>query len=235
MVLEPVDPSFDGVPDGFEQNMIPFLFPVDHRPEMQGIVSGIESSTRTSLRRDEDERRRRAMHTLVTNWESAAKSTSRRLVDVLFRGFSPSVEPLKTASFPGRLENLDAGNVSKYLSLIPDCVNVSPGSVLAQFAGRCAEIPRQLPMFKVGGYSVTETVGPLSMLSRVCRTREPVVVWVKDRLKLSHSKHRAGISQRRGRVVLFDRYMNLVFVPAGCGADNWQFIRGHVILLIQRS
>lgn len=236
LVLGSVDKNFEGIPPGFKPDMIPFLFPINERPAHVYVNTppiSPEQSTRTSVRRDEDEARRKAMHALVTGWDQAAKITARRLVEVLFRGLpcgSPAAIPCELT---GRLEKMDYGNVSKFLSLIPDC-QVSADSVVAEFAGNEENRQRWQPVFRIGGYSVTETVGPLSMLSRVCKSREQVIIWVKEKMKLSHGKRKLQISHRTGRIVLFDRYLNVVFVPAGNAADNWQFIRGHVILLVQR-
>jgi hypothetical protein len=236
LLVEQVDENFGGIPTAFKSDMIQFLFPVDQRPVSESCHTKSlpeDQFPRTSLRREEDEARRKAMHALVTNWDSAAKTTSKQLIDVLFRGIPP-INENHTPCFAGRLENTDVATIAKFISLIPGC-EAKPECVLRDFSGENGGVvPRLLPVSKIGGYSITETVGPLSMLSRVCRNREPVIVWVKERLSLSHSKRRVSISTRRGRIVLFDRYMNLVFVPAGNAANNWQFIRGHVILLVQR-
>lgn len=229
----PSDKRLAKVPDWFLPEQIRFLFPVDRRPISVPIVtppSSPEGSVRTSARREEDENRRRAMHTLVTSWDKSAKSVARQLIDVVYRGCSLPTSP--ASSSPNGLSQSDAAMVSKYASLIPGS-DIEVSDIIRDFT---ASSPyRLLPVTTVGGYSVTETVGPLAMLSRACRYREVVTLWIKEKVEVSHNKRRVRIVKREGRIVLFDRHMNLVFVPQGNAADNWQFIRGTVVALIQRS
>jgi hypothetical protein len=81
---------------------------------------------------------------------------------------------------------------------------------------------------------VTETVGPLSMLAQVVRTREQVIRWLKEKVSYSHGRRKVKVSRLEGQVVLFDRYMNIVYVPRGMPTDRWQFVRGSMIALVQR-
>ena len=220
------------VPAWFQPEYIPLLFPVDHRPGEVSVATpptSPEGSTRTSTRRDEDETRRRAMHTLVTNWDKSARTVARQLIDLLFRGIAPPHQPTYSGL---SLDETDVANVIKFASLIPDSSDFS-GDLLSRLRPS-PSIPRHLPVSTIGGYSVTETVGPLAMLARVCRYKEPVTVWVKDKIELSHGRRRVRIVRKEGKIVLFDRFMNLVFIPAGNPADNWHFIRGNVVALIHR-
>lgn len=229
----PSDKRLAKVPDWFLPEHIRFLFPVDRRPNSVPIVSPpstLEGIVRTSARREEDENRRRAMHTLVTSWDKSAKLVARELIDVVYRGCSLPPAPVSTNS--NGLSQSDAAMVAKYASLIPGS-DIDASDIIRNFSA--SSIPQLLPVTTVGGYSVTQTVGPLAMLSRACRYREVVTVWVKEKVEVSHNRRRVRIVKREGRIVLFDRHMNLVFVPQGNAADNWQFIRGTVIALIQRS
>ena len=218
------------IPNWFMPDMIKYLFPIDQRPVTVPIVTPPGSpGERTSTRRDEDEARRKAMHSLVTSWDKSARSIAKQLVDVLFRGYSPG--PGRTGACFGTLCAADRVHLTRFASLIPDS-DVDISSVLASLS---KPVPQLSPAYSVGGYTVTETVGPLAMLSRVCKYKERVTVWTKEKVAVSHGRRRAQIRRREGRIVLFDRQMNIVFIPDGNPADNWQFIRGHVIVLVQRS
>jgi hypothetical protein len=223
------DYSATAIPAWFTSDMIQYLFPLDHRPASVPILTPPSSSGegRTSARRDEDESRRKAMHSLVTNWDKSARTVAKQLVDVLFRGSPPPVKA-DGRSF-GTLALVDEVNVSRFASLIPDS-SVDVSRLIASLSTPC---PQFSPVSSIGGYTVTETVGPLAMLSRICRTRERVSVWTKDKVCISHGRRRVRINRREGRVVMFDRQMNIVFIPSGNAADNWQFFRGHVIVLVQ--
>ena len=214
------------IPDWFKPEHLQYLFPVKHRPTSLSLSpftpSSPEESIRTSVRRDEDEARRKAMHDLVTNWDKAARSTSRSLVDHLFRGV-----PIKPPPGP---QSLDMETVELFHSLIPDS---TPGC--SPIVHPYVYADSYLPVHSVGGYSVTDTVGPLSMLSRVCRSREIAVLWIKEKVRMSHGKRTVKIKKREGTIVLFDRYMNIVFIPRGRASDRWEFIRGSMIALVQVS
>jgi hypothetical protein len=214
------------IPSWFKPEHLKYLFPVEQRPMgTEGcsfVPSSPEDVVRTSVRREEDETRRKAMHELVTNWDKAARTTARAIVDHIFRGVNHSkIRPPPT---------IDRGVMELFHSLIPDSVPDDTG----------IEIPHvstssYLPVHSVGGYSVTDTVGPLSLLSRLCRSRETAIIWVKDKVRFSHGKRCVKIVKREGQIVLFDRFMNLVFVPRGRASDRWEFIRGSMVALVQIS
>ena len=242
LLREPVAAGFR-VPPWFIPEHIAYLFPVNRRPATAYTVPATpetpstshtlgspDEAVRTSKRRHEDEARRLAMHTLVTSWEKSAKSTARELVNALFRGFK--VRP-PTLSHPSMsLVGGDVEMVSRFLSLIPGGHEDMCREILGEFAPSQSCIPR-VQVASIGGYSVTETVGPLALLTRLCRDRTPAIVWVKDAVRMSHGRRTVRIVRREGRIVLFDRYMNLVFVPLGNASDNWQLIRGAVVALVQ--
>jgi len=234
LIEQPLSRSESGIPSWFTDELIPLLFPVERRPVQISITTPPISPgqmQRTSARREQDEARRKAMHTLVTNWDKSAKRTSKQLVEALFRGARPVESKLR---FPGALGPEDAATVRLFHSLIPDAT-AECDSILDSFAQSVPSPIVQIPVASIGGYTVTETVGPLSMLTEVVKRRETVTIWVKEKLELSHGRRRARIKQKEGRIVLFDRHMNLVFVPLGNPADCWQFVRGSVVALVQRT
>ena len=235
LIETPLSRKESGIPVWFTDEMVPFLFPIDRRPVSVSIITPPLSpgqNQRTSTRREQDEARRRAMHTLVTNWDASAKRISKQLVDSLFRGLAPVSNT--TERFPGILGPEDASTVHLFQSLIPD-FSGDIESILEPFGAKPRSPSVRMPVACIGGYTVTETVGPLSMLTEVVKRRETVTIWVKEKVELSHGRRRARIRKKDGRIVLFDRYMNLVFIPAGNPADCWQFIRGNVVGLVQRK
>ena len=212
------------IPKWFKPEHLKYLFPTDHRPENGKSTpftpSSPEESIRVSVRREEDEARRKAMHELVTNWDKAARTTARSLVDHIFRGVPVQPPPTVLPDNSG-LEDL-------FQALIPDAnphFTHAPHSYVSSDS--------YLPVHSVGGYSITDTVGPLSMLSRICRSREQAIIWVKHKVRMSHGKRTVRILKREGTIVLFDRFMNVVFVPRGRASDRWEFIRGSMIALVQ--
>ena len=223
--------SFDkeksnNIPSWFKPEHLKYLFPTEHRPkdDRKGpfTPSSPEESVRVSVRREEDEVRRKAMHELVTNWDKAARSTARSLVDHIFRGVPVQSAPV--------ISSTDSGLEDLFYSLIPDS---NPGFNPAPHPYVSSD--SYLPVHTVGGYSITDTVGPLSMLARLCRSREPAIIWVKHKVRMSHGKRTVKILKREGTIVLFDRFMNIVFVPRGRATDRWEFIRGAMIALVQVS
>jgi hypothetical protein len=235
LIEVPLSKDESGIPDSFTPELIPFLFPVDHRPSIIPIITPPESPNprqRTSSRRNEDEARRKAMHALVTNWDKSAKTIARQLVDVLFRGGPTSQKPKQ--SFQRSFGPEDIEKMNFYKSLIPDFMDGAECLFSGSPKSR-PQAPILMPVSCIGGYTVTETVGPLSMITEVIRRKEVVAIWIKERIELSHGRRRARIVKKEGRIVLFDRYMNLVFVPLGNPVDCWQFVRGNVIGLIQRK
>jgi hypothetical protein len=215
------------IPSWFKPEHLKYLFPVENRPiEPEGnsfVPSSPDDIVRTSVRREEDETRRKAMHELVTNWDKAARTTARSIVDHIFRGVTHSkVQPPPC---------IDRGVMDLFHSLIPDA---EPPCEFGIEQTNVSSIS-YLPVHSVGGYSVTDTVGPLSMLSRLCRSREPAIIWVKNKVRMSHGKRCIQILKREGQIVLFDRFMNIVFVPRGRASDRWEFIRGSMIALVQIS
>jgi hypothetical protein len=235
LVNEPLSKRDRTVPEWFSPDLIRFMFPIDERPAVDSIpsVSGSpEPAKRTSSRREQDEARRKAMHNLVTNWDKSSKKTAKELVNILFRGHSLVSSPAPSNSSHSLARN-DLLRLETFLALIPDS-QVSATDIIREFTPRC-ETPRFMPTSTVGGYSVTETVGPLSMLSEVVRRREKVSIWIKEKVGFSHGRRRVSIIKKYGRIVLFDRHINLVYIPHGNAADNWQFIRGSVVALVQRE
>ncbi len=212
------------IPPWFKPEHLKYLFPVEHRPTEEDSTpftpSSPEESIRTSVRREEDEARRKAMHELVTNWDKAARSTARSLVDQRYRGVL--IQP------PSSVPTIDTGLQDLFYSLIPDS---NPD--FAEPKHPLVSSDTYLPVHTVGGYSVTDTVGPLSMLTRLCRSREIAVIWIKNKVRISHGKRTVQILKREGTIVLFDRFMNIVFVPRGRACDRWEFIRGSMIALVQ--
>jgi hypothetical protein len=233
IIEEPICRRDRRIPEWFTLDLVRFLFPMDSRP-VQAQLSNLPSSPgflqRSSVRREQDEARRKAMHSLVTNWDKSAKQTSKSLLNILFRGEAP---PRAAESmFVSSLSNADILNVQRYSSLIPDA-RVAYTDVLNWF-DRPVIIPNHSPISTLGGFAVTETVGPLAMLASIVRSKETVVVWIKEKAEFSHGRRKVQIGKRQGRIVLFDRHMNIVFIPKGNASDNWQFIRGSMIALIQR-
>lgn len=235
LIEKPLSKSESRIPEWFTPDLIPFLFPIEHRPSVVPIITPPRSpdeKPRTSSRRDEDEARRRAMHSLVTSWDTSAKKTAKQLMEILYRGGRPPTTPVKR--LPGQLGIDDLGNINKFHSLITGDPLVDCGHILRSFQDPCPSLRMYMPAASVGGYTVTETVGPLAMLTQVIKRRETVKIWIKEKFEISHGRRRVRIIKREGRVLMFDRYMNLLFVPLGNAADCWQFIRGNVIALIQR-
>lgn len=233
LIEEPVSKRDRTIPDWFAPNHVRFLFPIESRPVPVEVCTPPLSpgfSQRTSVRREQDEARRKAMHNLVTNWDKSARQTSKTLLNTLFRGEPPP--RVAETTFVSLLSTGDILNIQKYSSLIPDA-RVSCKDVLDWFP-HPAVVPKISPISVIGGYTVTETVGPLSMLASAVRSKEQLVVWVKERVEFSHGRRKVRIGKRQGRVVLFDRHVNIVFIPRGNASDNWQFIRGSMIALIQR-
>jgi hypothetical protein len=183
-----------------------------------------------SVRREEDESRRKAMHELVTRWDKAARTTAKDLVDHLFRGRKFN-SPLVRVSNPNLAVNDIQSMMKMFHSLIPDAVD-EISSPLFQPSIEVRKIGT--PVQSIGGYSITETVGPLSMLTQVIRSREIVTIWLKERVTYSHGKRKVRISKLEAQIVLFDRYMNIVYIPRGFASDRWQMIRGSMVALIQR-
>ena len=235
LIEKPLSQSESGIPEWFTPDMIKFLFPITERPAGISIITPPRSpdgAQRTSVRREQDEARRKAMHTLVTNWDKSAKKIAKQLVDVLFRGGSPLSKGKRAG--PGVLQVDDLGNIDLFQSLITDTSLITT-DILHMFRDS-APSPRVFTSASsIGGYTVTETVGPLAMLTDVIRRKETVVIWVKEKFEISHGRRRVSTIKKSGRVVLFDRHMNIVFVPTGNASDCWQFVRGSVISLIQRS
>ena len=238
MLNAPLVPGFR-IPHWFKPEYVKYMFPVDRRP-LSLVCTPPTPSTiltpsslgelfQTSSRRLEDKSRREAMHTLLTGWDKSAKTTARDLVNVLFRGFpcNPSLMP----SRPLPVGGVDFGDVAKFLSLIPGSDSESAHAITAQFS---PAIPNAYPpMFTSGGFSLTETVGPLAMLTRVVKQRSIVFVWVREKVRMSHGTRKVKIVKREGKIVLFDRFMNIVFVPLGNATDHWQFIRGATVAIVQ--
>ena len=228
------DKKFE-IPSWFQPEHLRFLFPIDQRPSTVdsyvSTPSSPEEAVRTSVRREEDEARRKAMHELVTRWERAARTTARDLVDHLYRGArfkSPQIADEKLDFSDPSFSSL----MGVFQSLIPDAPSTERVTPLTS-ASPYSNINSLVPVKSVGGYSVTETVGPLAMLARLCRTKSPAIIWVKEKVRMSHGKRTVRIRKREGTIVLFDRHTNVVFVPAGRAADRWEFIRGALIALIQ--
>jgi len=234
----PLVPNFR-IPHWFKPEYVQYLFPMDRRPltfsctpstpAASRSASSPEDSLQTSSRRTEDKSRREAMHTLLTTWDKSAKTTARDLVSVLFKGCARREDASSSrSSILGTVNVLEA---TKFLSLIPNQAPSQLDRIMRQFG---TSVPSAAsPMFTVGGHSLTETKGPLSLLSRAIRQRIQVVIWVKEKVGMSHGTRRVRIARKRGRVVLFDRYMNIVYVPAGNASDHWQFIRGATVALVQ--
>ena len=214
------------IPASFKPEYLKYLFPIEHRPRdsesLPFTPSSPEAAVRTSVRREEDEARRKAMHELVTNWDKAARSTARSIVDHIYRGVPVSPAPA-VPIIGGGLQEL-------FYSLIPDVTSDLDHTIHPYVSS-----DSYMPVHTVGGYSITDTVGPVSMLARLCRSRELAVIWVKHKVRSSHGKRTVQIRRREGVVVLFDRFMNIVFVPRGRASDRWEFIRGSMIALVQVS
>ena len=233
----PLIPNFR-VPPWFKSEHVTYLFPIDRRPAYVCSNASTpmtpstsltpsspdESFLRVSKRRGEDLVRREAMHTLLTSWDKSARSTARDIVNILFRGHSLGIA---NTSMIG-LNDGDSENVANFLALVNGDVGAC-SRVIADFKKSQRPFHSQMPIRSICGYSVTETVGPLAMLSRLCRTRSLATIWVKRKKPANQIQ----IVKRTGVLVLFDRYMNIVYIPTGNANDNWQFIRGSMIALVQ--
>jgi hypothetical protein len=234
MIEKPLGKSERKIPEWFTPDLIPFLFPIDQRPSNIPMITPPltpDEKPRTSTRRGEDEARREAMHKLVTSWDISAKKIAKQLIDVLYRGIRPRFEP--EVRLPGKLDFRDLESIRLFNSLIDDHSTIE--DILRPFQGPQTSIRVHMPVSFIGGYTITETVGPLKMLTEVIRRKETVVIWMKEKFDMSHGRRRVRIIKKEGRLIMFDRFMNLIYIPKGNPSDCWQFVRGNVIALIQKG
>jgi hypothetical protein len=236
LLLSPTPVSSLRLPKWLKHEHLKYMFPVSERPSSSIAAPSVASNLQVSSRRAEDEARRKAMHSLITTWEKGARLVARQLVDVVYRGgrIGASDVPASSLSIGSGLSSSDTATITAISALIPP----TPSDMVSNTASITSlftchhETFSYVPITTIGGYSVTPRAGPLCMLSRLVASRQPATLWLKARVRVSHGRRRVSIEKRTGRITLFDRHMNLVFIPSGAPSSQWEFIRGSMVALV---